>query len=166
MSWSAETIHALTTLWSKGETAATIARLIGGVSRNAVIGKANRLKLPARASRKNDKGARKPAHRRTSHSHGLVCSRSREPAHPCTPAPRSKRLDTKVLPPLSEPPQTPITTASLTAKHCHWPEGDPRSRDFHYCGRGVLTGRLYCPHHDTRAHAPRTQAAPINNSQK
>ena len=152
MSWTAETLHALTTLWSKGETAAAIARFIGGVSRNAVIGKANRLKLPPRRDRTPQKQARRLRNFKTSRAHELTTSRSHEPALPRTPEPRSKRLNAKSLPPLSEPPPTQIKTASLTAKHCHWPEGDPRSHDFHYCGRPVLLGRLYCPHHYARAH--------------
>lgn len=164
MGWSTETIQALSTLWSKGETAAAIARFIGGVSRNAVIGKANRLKLPPRRDKAAQKGARRHRSCKTSSTHKLVSTRSRDPALPRVPGPRPKRMEDKSLPPLSEPPPTPITTVSLTAMHCRWPEGDPRSRGFHYCGRSVLAGRFYCPHHHARAQAPRKNAPSDNKA--
>jgi GcrA cell cycle regulator len=162
MSWTAETIQALTTLWSKGETAAAIARFIGGVNRNAVIGKAHRLKLPPQRDKTVPKQARRLRSCRTSRSHGLVSSRSHDPALPRAPGRRPNQTVAKALPPLSESP--PIKTASLTAKHCHWPEGDPGSHDFHYCGRPVLLGRFYCPHHYARAHKTRKNNSSDSNA--
>ena len=45
MSWTDEKVNKLRNLWGKGQTASQIAEIIGGVSRNAVIGKAHRLNL-------------------------------------------------------------------------------------------------------------------------
>ena len=48
MSWTDEKVNKLKDLWGKGQTASQIAEIIGGVSRNAVIGKAHRLNLSAK----------------------------------------------------------------------------------------------------------------------
>jgi GcrA cell cycle regulator len=50
MSWTDERIETLKTMWEAGQTASQIAEALGGVSRNAVIGKAHRLGLQARPS--------------------------------------------------------------------------------------------------------------------
>ena len=52
MSWTDEKVTKLKELWGKGNTASQIAEIIGGISRNAVIGKAHRLNLQARAPSK------------------------------------------------------------------------------------------------------------------
>ena len=63
MSWTEERIEKLTKMWEGGATASQIADELGGVSRNAVIGKAHRLGLKARPSpvKANDKEAAAPA---------------------------------------------------------------------------------------------------------
>ena len=48
MGWTEEKVNKLKDLWGKGQTASQIAEIIGGVSRNAVIGKAHRLNLSAK----------------------------------------------------------------------------------------------------------------------
>ena len=48
MSWTEEKVNKLKELWGKGNTASQIAEIIGGISRNAVIGKAHRLKLSSK----------------------------------------------------------------------------------------------------------------------
>ena len=48
MSWTEEKVNKLKELWGKGQTASQIAEIIGGVSRNAVIGKAHRLNLSSK----------------------------------------------------------------------------------------------------------------------
>ena len=48
MSWTEEKVAKLKELWGKGNTASQIAEIIGGISRNAVIGKAHRLNLSAK----------------------------------------------------------------------------------------------------------------------
>ena len=67
MSWTEEKVEKLKELWSKGHTASQIAEIIGNTTRNAVIGKAHRLDLEARAPSKqtssNSKQDLKPAKR-------------------------------------------------------------------------------------------------------
>ena len=48
MSWTEEKVAKIKELWGKGNTASQIAEIIGGLSRNAVIGKAHRLNLSAK----------------------------------------------------------------------------------------------------------------------
>ena len=143
MTWTTEKIMALAALWTKGETASAIARALGGVTRNAVIGKAHRLQLPARPPRPSS-SASKP--RRSTHL------RSRAPTHARTHGRVSSCAAPTPIPSLTDPPATKVTTATLSAEHCHWPEGDPRCSAFHYCGRVVLPGSRYCPHHHGRAY--------------
>ena len=52
MGWTEEKVNKLKELWGKGNTASQIALIIGGISRNAVIGKAHRLKLSAKIAKK------------------------------------------------------------------------------------------------------------------
>ena len=52
MSWTPEREEKLRGLWKKGHTASQIANLLGDTTRNAVIGKAHRLNLEARATSK------------------------------------------------------------------------------------------------------------------
>ena len=72
MSWNEEKISKLKELWGKGSTASQIAEIIGGISRNAVIGKAHRLNLSAKIKTrsassgqnfKNDKESNDPKHK-------------------------------------------------------------------------------------------------------
>ena len=53
MSWNEEKITKLKELWGKGSTASQIAEIIGGLSRNAVIGKAHRLNLSSKVKARN-----------------------------------------------------------------------------------------------------------------
>ena len=59
MSWTEEKVNKLKELWGKGSTASQIAEIIGGVSRNAVIGKIHRLGLSERGSKSNLSRAKK-----------------------------------------------------------------------------------------------------------
>lgn len=134
MSWNTERVSVLVNLWAAGLSASAIAHTLGGVSRNAVIGKVHRLELAKRASRARP--ARGP---RAFHAHTRNYS-SRKPAPPT------------VIPELSLPPVAQPTIRELTAHHCRWPEGDPKKPGFYFCGRAPLPGKPYCPHHHGHAH--------------
>ena len=86
MSWTDERIATLTKMWESGATASQIADELGGVSRNAVIGKAHRLGLKARPS---------PV-------------KANEPK----PAPRAKEPEVKVAPKAPAPPPRPAPKAA------------------------------------------------------
>ena len=55
MRWNEEKVQKLKELWGKGNTASQIAEIIGGISRNAVIGKAHRLNLSAKIKHRTSK---------------------------------------------------------------------------------------------------------------
>ena len=52
MSWTEEKVNKLKELWGSGKTASQIAEIIGGISRNAVIGKAHRLRIKCKNKNK------------------------------------------------------------------------------------------------------------------
>ena len=132
--WSDDRILVLSTLWRDGLSASQIARQLGGVTRNAVIGKIHRLGLSGRDA--PSKPSRAP--RRT--------------------APRSRRLP-RAAPPVARrleapapPPEGPGLVDNLVAlgRHaCKWPIGDPKRPDFTFCGR-LADGR-YCVAHERQA---------------
>ena len=106
MSWTDERIEKLTKMWEGGATASQIADELGGVSRNAVIGKAHRLGLKARPSpvKPNEKDAAAPA--------------------PAPKAPRAETAPRVVAAPRPAPPAAPIPRHAPVPA----PEGTPTPR--------------------------------------
>ncbi len=142
MEWTDERIEALRALWMQGFTASQIAERLGGVSRNAVIGKAHRLGLSARPS---------PIKRETARTLPM----HRAPAAPPPPMP---------APAAAMPPQPPVQRAAPApapggSKSCMWPLGDPKQADFHFCGAPAEPGRPYCSQHCAAAYHKRADAA-------
>lgn len=125
MSWTDERVALLKKMWVEGKTAAEIAKELGGVTRNAVIGKAHRLKLSNRVSpiQQNKKPAAKPV--------------------------PEKKIEKTVIRPRTEPA---ISLVDLKAGECRWPLGDPREEDFGFCGHGAVVGLPYCPEHAKTAY--------------
>lgn len=102
MSWTDERIEKLTKMWEGGATASQIAEELGGVSRNAVIGKAHRLGLKARPSpvKPNDKSEAAPA------------KTPRPVAEPPAPAePRAAAPRPVPAPPAPPAPRAPVAAA-------------------------------------------------------
>ena len=141
MSWTDERIDQLKQLWEKGLTASQIAeKLAGGISRNAVIGKAHRLGLKARPSPvKSGEGAAADA-----------------PVVEVRPAPVAAALPTtEVARPKPAPRAVAAPTASsgktslldLSDKICKWPIGHPGDSDFHFCGKPAQPTFPYCSEH-------------------
>lgn len=132
MSWTDDRIAELARLWQAGHSASEIGKRLG-VSKNAVVGKAHRLRLPGRPSPiKREAAARAEPPRR------------RKPAAAAKPqvhrAPPRARLE--------EPGGGP---------GCLWPIGDPGDADFHFCGELVTPGKPYCPEHAARAYITRSR---------
>ncbi len=149
-SWSAERINALRQLWLAGHSASQIAQALGGVTRNAVIGKVHRLGLGQRmapSAPRRVRGSADPGHppRR---------SPSRPPPPPAAPA------VARVRPPAAlvvEAVARLFDAAELSARVCRWPIGDPRLAGFGYCGAPAPGKGPYCPDHHRvayRARAP------------
>ncbi len=140
MSWTEEKVAVLRQYWGSGKSASEIAEIIGGMSRNAVIGKAHRLGLAGRPSPIKEKKAKpKPA---------ALSSSSPAPA-PTQTAPRAP-IDNVV----ELQPGGGATILSLTERMCRWPHGDPKKPGFRFCGKPCADGTSYCAEHLKLAYQP------------
>jgi GcrA cell cycle regulator len=139
--WSDARVTTLKSLWLDGLSASQIAGQLGGVTRNAVIGKVHRLGLSGRAE---PLAPTRPAR--------ITTPRVRVRAGPL-PAPKSRSTP---LPHLVEPaPEGPglVTSMAALGTHvCKWPIGDPKADDFTFCGRGAEGP--YCRDHAAVAYQP------------
>ncbi len=177
MSWTDERVELLKKMWSEGQSASQIAKELGGVTRNAVIGKVHRLGLsnrsggggsaPSKASAAPAEAEAKPA---------ATPKPAPEPAKPApaaeAPAPRPSNVTPlrKPIVPAGQPlPPQPsaneispealakvkevenhakrISLMELTERTCKWPIGDPATDDFYFCGLPVQQGKPYCEAH-------------------
>ena len=141
MSWTDEKVTKLKELWGKGNTASQIAEIIGGISRNAVIGKAHRLnlseKIKTRAATSNqtfdnsfENKSQKPKRGRSSRFLSLIIEKDFEPENP-------KQLE------------------ELDENSCKWPIGHPNEKSFYFCGRNSLKDFSYCKLHLLYAYQPK-----------
>src|SRR5215468_10737617 len=136
MDWPAEPVEQLKTLWTEGLSASQIARVLGGVTRNAVIGKVHRLGLAGRAG---------PARVERPRSAGSHKSQVRL----ATPEPEIVEEDPIVL----EDGRF-ATVLTINDRMCRWPIGDPSENQFHFCGRRPKSGSPYCEAHARKAYQP------------
>ena len=144
--WCGERVDLLKKLWADGLSASQIARKIGEVTRNAVIGKIHRLGLTCpNAARRVPRGP--------------TVKRAARIQFPKAPPPAVTRPPARILKPVLGPaPEGAITLANigdLTETMCHWPNGDPREGGFHFCARRKDRKAAYCEHHAAIACAPR-----------
>lgn len=151
MGWTDERVANLKKLWLDGLSASQIAKQLGGVTRNAVIGKVHRLGLSGRAAPSQPS---RPAFRaaRPRPTQAPSAPRRIEPAPraataPAQPAPRPAVLDL---------PGT-ATVLTLGSHMCKWPIGDPSSNEFSFCGRRSDEGHPYCVEHSRVAYQPATK---------
>ncbi|ACS42773.1 MULTISPECIES: GcrA family cell cycle regulator [Methylorubrum] len=159
-SWTDERVELLRRLWDDGLSASQIALQIGGVSRNAVIGKVHRLGLSGRVK---SMGAASQGRRRE----GLAAEVemevvvAEEPTLPEPPAIVAHRpapdfpLPQKPAPePVALAVSERVTIMDLRESMCRWPMGDPTSPDFRFCGGRAITGLPYCTQHAQIAYQP------------
>ena len=141
MSWTEEKVTKLKELWGKGNTASQIAEIIGGISRNAVIGKAHRLNLSAKIKTRTatsnksfessmEENKTKFKRNRKSKFKSLIIEKDFEPENP-------KQLE------------------ELTESTCKWPIGHPDEKNFYFCGRTSLKEFSYCKLHLLYAYQPK-----------
>ena len=140
MTWTNEKIEKLKQLWGKGSTANEIAQILGGVTRNAVIGKAHRLNLSGKIQTKkssslknnNNENENKISHKnlRRGKFKSLIIDKDFEPENP-------KQLE------------------ELDENSCKWPIGHPNEKDFYFCGRTSLKDFSYCKLHLLYAYQPK-----------
>ena len=184
MSWTDERVETLKKMWTEGQSASQIAKELGGVTRNAVIGKVHRLGLSNRSGAQAAPAAKEKA----------APARAKAKAEPkveAKPAPEVKsapgrateipppapvNLRTKIIPAGQPLPPQPsaneispealasvrevekkakkISLMELTERTCKWPIGDPATDKFWFCGLATQTGKPYCEAHVTVAFQP------------
>ncbi len=155
MSWTDDRVDLLKKLWSEGLSASQISGRLGGVTRNAVIGKVHRLGLSGRATTTRTKArprVRTAAARRVQQRPNF-----RQLGNPAF---RSLYQGGEVEPfvPAVEEIDIPLAKRKnlqdLMENDCRWPIGDPQHDDFHFCNRGKVPGLPYCEFHAKRAFQP------------
>jgi len=141
MSWTEEKVSKLKELWGKGNTASQIAEIIGGISRNAVIGKAHRLNLSAKIKT------------RTAVSNKNF-EKSVEPNGAQSKRGRKSRFKSLIIEKDFEP-ENPKQLEELDESSCKWPIGHPDEKNFYFCGRSSLKDFSYCKLHLLYAYQPK-----------
>ncbi len=146
MSWTDEKVQKLKDLWKKGQTASQIAAALGDTTRNAVIGKAHRLNLEARAP------SRAAAHSNTTTNNKInkVYSKSSQPMT------RKQKFQSILLDKNFES-ENPKSLEELTEETCKWPIGHPNEESFYFCGRKPEEEFPYCKLHVLYAFQPKGQ---------
>ena len=151
MSWTPEKVEKLKELWGKGNTASEIAQILGGVTRNAVIGKAHRLNLSGKIQTKksssiatnNDDNENKISRKnfRRGKFKSLIIDKDFEPENP-------KQLE------------------DLDENSCKWPIGHPDEKSFYFCGRSSLKDFSYCKLHLLYAYQPKGKKEEITEKEE
>lgn len=152
--WNEERVEQLKKLWLEGLSASQIASRLGGVTRNAVIGKVHRLGLSGRATTSRMKSHRhRPRVTAAAAAKRLARSRFGSSGNPALRA--LYQPDAEPFQPSAEELVIPLnerkTIQTLGECHCRWPIGDPQTPEFHFCGKTKVSGLPYCEFHSRRA---------------
>jgi len=139
MEWNEETIARIRALWDEGLSTAEIGRRMG-ITKNAVVGKAHRLNLPARPSPIRRVPGEKPA---------------RRAAVKRVVGPTLAALDSVARQPVPTPPRQPVVLRPVPAQprpagrvsSCCWPLGEPGTPEFRFCGDPTVPAKPYCEDH-------------------
>ena len=132
MSWTEDKVNKLRELWGKGQTASQIAEIIGGVSRNAVIGKAHRLNLSSKIRTRSSAQIQKKSNNNENNNINFKGRRARF---------KSLLLDKNF-----EPAKN-LSLEELNENTCKYMEGNPDEKDSSFCGRKNVEKFSYCPLH-------------------
>ncbi|MFB2549762.1 GcrA family cell cycle regulator [Ensifer soli] len=170
MNWTDERVEKLKKLWSEGLSASQIAAQLGGVSRNAVIGKVHRLSLPGRAKAGGPAAATRNTKRTTSApkapNYAATRVTTRTVVHQAGATMLKEEVEVaeevvetvvEVAPVRSNvvvPMTRSIGLTQLTERTCKWPIGDPLNEEFHFCGNDSPDSSPYCSFHARIAYQP------------
>ena len=143
--WTEEKVKILKELWGKGKTASQIAEIIGGISRNAVIGKAHRLNLSAKLKSKSFK--------ENNPKQNLNFSNQESKGFSTRRLTRSKFRSLLIEKDFE--PESPKQLEELDDNSCKWPIGHPNESSFYFCGRKSLKDFSYCKLHLLYAFQPK-----------
>lgn len=177
MSWTDERVETLKKMWGEGQSASQIAKELGGVTRNAVIGKVHRLGLSNRsagAPAAKPEAKAKPAtpaappkpeakprpSPKTEAARPVSTEPETRPAvplrkqiipagQPLPPQPSANEISPEALAKVNEVEKKSkkISLMELTERTCKWPVGDPATEDFWFCGLPSQQGKPYCEAH-------------------
>ena len=152
MSWNEEKVNKLKELWGKGSTASQIAEIIGGISRNAVIGKAHRLNLSAkiktRAATSNESYESSIEEKNNKYKKG-----------------RKNKFRSLIIENDFEP-ENPKQLEELDENSCKWPIGHPNEESFYFCGRSSLKNFSYCKLHLLYAYQPKGKKEEVTEKEE
>lgn len=155
MAWTDDRVELLKKLWADGLSASQIAGRLGGVTRNAVIGKVHRLGLSGRATSSRSSSPRPrrqhvpQASRAPSMLYGTRGNTALKPQYDT-----ELDIDLSPLEELIIPLHERASIMTLKESMCRWPIGDPSDSEFHFCGRKKCGTLPYCEHHARMAYQP------------
>ena len=170
MAWTEDRVEKLKSMWTEGNSASQIAKELGGVTRNAVIGKVHRLglsnragsiktkrdKLASRTSKKSRTKISSPKIKTVIDTHipeknAIIPMRKPilTPGQPLPPQPSANEISPEALATVKEVEKgaKKLSLLELTEKTCKWPIGDPATDEFWFCGLTTQTGKPYCEAH-------------------
>ena len=166
MSWTDERVETLKRMWVEGSSASTIAKALGGVTRNAVIGKVHRLGLSNRAAGAPGEAEPEPVEAAVptaarAEPRPVPATHSAEPpatpmrgriipaGQPLPPQPSANEISPEALASVREVEKgaARLSLMELTERTCKWPIGDPATEDFWFCGLTAQPGKPYCEAH-------------------
>lgn len=167
MSWTDERVDLLKNLWAEGLSASQIAAKLGGVTRNAVIGKVHRLKLSSRGRATSSSSRAKKTSKVTSSSksHSRAGNFSRGMPTSVGATALQQQFATDAIAEFEAKPAIDVVVPisrrlkliELTEQTCKWPIGDPLSEDFHFCGNDPAETGPYCTFHARLAFQPASE---------
>jgi GcrA cell cycle regulator len=153
MTWNDERVELLKKLWSDGLSASQIAAELGGITRNAVIGKVHRLGLSGRtktpsSSVPRPRKPRAPSHMMRVSRPTMRGNTALAPLYELAEEPEPEMIENII------PIGQRCTLLELSEDKCRWPIGDPGSTEFFFCGGKPIDSLPYCNYHSRLAYQP------------